>query len=187
MGDPHTGMRVGEAIRLEQTDIDWDDAVIAVRATKFGKSRNVPVARSTIDALAAYAELRDDDMGRVRFPTNRFFASLSGTPVAYSYFLRTFNKALVIAGIGADSPVKPTVHDLRHSFAMRTLTGWCRDRLDIDVLMPRLSTYLGHREPRYTYWYLTATPELLGHAAARLEAHRRPRRCSRGARRWRPW
>ena len=52
---------------------------------------------------------------------------------------------------------------------MRTLTGWCRDRLDIDLLMPRLSTYLGHLEPRYTYWYLTATPELLGHAAGRLE------------------
>ena len=55
---------------------------------------------------------------------------------------------------------------------MRTLTGCCRDRLDIDLLMPRLSTYLGHLEPRYTYWYLTATPELLGHAAGRLEAHR---------------
>ena len=97
---------------------------------------------------------------------------MPGPPVAYSYFLRTFNKALVISGVGAGSPVKPHVHDLRHSFAMRTLTGWCRDRLDIDVLMPQLSTYLGHREPRYTYWYLTATPELLGHAAGRLEAHR---------------
>lgn len=167
-----TGMRVGEAIRLERTDIDWADAVIEVRATKFGKSRNVPVAPTTIDALAAYAELRDDAMGRVASPTTRLFVSLPGTPVAYSYFLRTFNKALVISGVGAGSPVKPHVHDLRHSFAMRTLTGWCRDRLDIDVLMPQLSTYLGHREPRYTYWYLTATPELLGHAAGRLEAHR---------------
>lgn len=167
-----TGLRVGEAIRLERTDIDWDGAVVAVRATKFNKSRNVPVAASTIDALAAYAERRDDAMRLIAGSSTRFFVSLAGTPVAYSYFLRTFNMALSIAGIGVDSPVKPHVHDLRHSFAMRTLTGWCRERLDIDLLMPRLSTYLGHREPRYTYWYLTATPELLGHAAARLEAHR---------------
>ena len=62
------------------------------------------------------------------------------------------------------------MHDLRHSFAVRTLLGWYRAGLDAEALLPRLSTYLGHREPRFTYRYLTATPELLGHAAARLEA-----------------
>lgn len=165
-----TGMRVGEAIRLKRSDIDWGDAVIAVRATKFNKSRNIPVHSSTIDALASYEDLRGDTSPPA--DTIRFFVSLSGTPVDYRYFASTFNKALTIAGIGAGSPVKPRIHDLRHSFAMRTLTGWCRDGADIDVLMPRLSTYMGHSEPRYTYWYLTATPELLGHAAARLEAHR---------------
>ena len=61
-------------------------------------------------------------------------------------------------------------HDLRHSFAVRTLLGWYRAGLDVEALLPRLSTYLGHREPRFTYRYLTATPELLGYAAARLEA-----------------
>lgn len=167
-----TGMRVGEAIRLERSDIDWDDAVIAVRATKFGKSRNVPVAPSTIDALAAYAALRANASSKTATTTTRLFMSLSGTPLGYNHFSVTFNQALTISGVGEGSPVKPHIHDLRHSFAMRTLTGWCRDRLDIDVLMPRLSTYLGHGEPRYTYWYLTATPELLGHAAGRLEAHR---------------
>jgi integrase len=66
--------------------------------------------------------------------------------------------------------MRPRVHDLRHSFAVRTLTGWYRAGLDVEAQLPRLSTYLGHREPRFTYRYLTATPELLGHAAARLEA-----------------
>lgn len=167
-----TGMRVGEAIRLDRSDIDWDDAVIAVRATKFNKSRNVPVAPTTIDALTAYAHQRGDVVSKADSATARFFVNLSGNPLAYKHFSVTFNQALVISGVGDNSPVKPHVHDLRHSFAMRTLTGWCRDRLDIDLLMPRLSTYLGHLEPRYTYWYLTATPELLGHAAGRLEAHR---------------
>lgn len=66
--------------------------------------------------------------------------------------------------------MRPRIHDLRHSFAVRTLVGWHRDGSDVAALLPRLSTYLGHREPRYTYRYLTATPELLGHALARLEA-----------------
>jgi len=74
------------------------------------------------------------------------------------------------AGVGADWPTRPRVHDLRHAFAVRTLLGWYRDGLDVEALLPRLSTYLGHREPRFTYHYLTATPELLGHAAARLDA-----------------
>lgn len=161
-----TGMRVGEAIRLDYSEIDWDDAVILVRDTKFHKGRNVAVSDSTIDALRAYARQRD----RLRPSTTRFFTSLCGTPVAYSHFGSTFRNAVIAAGIGASSPVQPHIHDLRHSFAVRTLLRWYRAGLDVDVLLPRLSTYLGHREPRFTYWYLTATPELLGHAAARLEA-----------------
>jgi integrase/recombinase XerD len=163
-----TGMRVGEAIRLDRDDFDFDDAVILVRDTKFSKGRNVPVSASTIDALAAYARLRD----RARPATTRFFMSLSGTPVAYSHFGATFRHAVIASGIAAGSPIQPRVHDLRHSFAVRTLLGWYRAGLDIDALLPRLSTYLGHREPRFTYHYLTATPELLGAAAARLEAAR---------------
>ena len=60
-------------------------------------------------------------------------------------------------------------HDLRHTFAVRTLLGWYRDGLDVQSRLPWLSTYLGHREPRYTYHYLSAAPELLGHAARLLE------------------
>ncbi|MCA1681968.1 MAG: tyrosine-type recombinase/integrase [Actinobacteria bacterium] len=165
-----SGMRVGEAIRLNRGDVDWDDAVVLVRGTKFMKGRNVPVSPTTIDALAAYARLRDTTFPEPR--TTWFFVSLGGGPVAYSHFQATFRKAVVAAGIGAGSPIRPRVHDLRHAFAVRTLLGWYRADLDVDALLPRLSTYLGHREPRFTYGYLTATPELLGCAAARLEAVR---------------
>ncbi|MBV8348117.1 MAG: tyrosine-type recombinase/integrase [Mycolicibacterium sp.] len=161
-----TGMRVGEALRLDCCDLNWDQAVIRVRDTKFGKGRDVAVAASTIEALAAYRHRRD---GR-RPATPRLFVSLAGTPVIYSGFALAFRQAVAAAGVGADGPTRPRVHDLRHAFAVRTLAGWYRAGLDAEALLPRLSTYLGHREPRNTYRYLTATPELLGHAAARLEA-----------------
>ena len=161
-----TGMRLGEALRLDRSDIDWADAVIHVRDTKFGKNRNLPVSATTIEALAAYARQRD----HIKPATTRFFVSTVGTPVFASNFQLTFRQAVTAAGIGAGGPVRPRAHDLRHSFAVRTLLGWYRAGLDVEVRLPRLSTYLGHREPRFTYRYLSAVPELLGHAAARLEA-----------------
>lgn len=163
-----TGMRVGEALRLDCRDLDWDQAAIRVRDTKFGKGRDVAVSASTAEALAAYRRRRD----RRQPATTRLFVSLAGTPVIYSNFAHAFRQAVLAAGVGAEGPTRPRVHDLRHSFAVRTLAGWYRDGLDAEALLPRLSTYLGHQEPRNTYRYLTATPELLGHAAARLEATR---------------
>lgn len=163
-----TGMRVGEAIRLGRTDVDWDGAVIAVRGTKFGKGRDVPVSESTIAALEAYARRRDQ-----RKPAAaRLFVSLAGTPVAYSHFSLTFRGAVTAAGISAGTGIRPRIHDLRHSFAVRTLLGWHQAGLEAEALLPRLSTYLGHREPRFTYHYLTAIPDLLARAASRLEASR---------------
>jgi Site-specific recombinase XerD len=161
-----SGMRVGEALRLDCGDVDWEEAVLKVRNTKFTKGRDVVVSASTLDALAAYRSSRD-----ARGPaTTRLFVSLAGTPVIYRNFFRTFHKAVLVAGVGAGRPTSPRAHDLRHSFAVRSLLEWYRAGLDVQALVPRLSTYLGHREPRFTYRYLTATPELLGHAAARLEA-----------------
>jgi integrase len=163
-----TGMRVGEALRLDCRDVDWDDAAILVRDTKFHKGRNLPVSASTIAELRAYKRRRD--RRRPAPTTTRLFVSLSGTPVAYSNFSATFRTALRAAGVGSGCPTRPRIHDLRHGFAVRTLLGWYRAGLDVEALLPRLATYLGHREPRFTYTYLTATPELLGQAAARLEA-----------------
>ena len=77
---------------------------------------------------------------------------------------------MTAAGVAAGTGVRPRIHDLRHGFAVRTLLGWYRAGLDVEALLPRLSTYLGHRDPRFTYHYLSATPELLGLAVARLEA-----------------
>ncbi|HUR22279.1 MAG TPA: tyrosine-type recombinase/integrase [Acidimicrobiales bacterium] len=163
-----TGMRVGEALRLTDADVERDNVVVTIRATKFNKSRQVPVTPSTLDALGSCTKVRDET-----FPSSvcpRVFVSRAGTPFAYSDFCLNFRRVVDTAGIGASHPTRPRIHDLRHGFAIRTLVGWHRAGSDVAAMLPRLSTYLGHREPRYTYRYLTATPELLGHAAMLLEA-----------------
>jgi integrase len=162
-----TGMRVGEAIALGRADLDWGEEVITVRNTKFDKSREVPIEPSTTEALRAYAELRDWVVPQPM--VRNFFTSAKGTPIFSSDFGTKFRELIRITGVGADSPRPPRVHDLRHSFALKTLVRWYRDGEDVGRLLPRLSTYLGHLTPGYTYWYLSAAPELLELAAARLE------------------
>lgn len=161
-----SGMRVGEALRLDLSDIDWNNAVLLIRNTKFHKGRDLPVSASTIEALAAYAARQD----RPRPAVTRLFVSLAGTPIIYTNFHTAFHAAVEAAEIGQGSGIRPRIHDVRHSFAVRTVLGWHRAGLDVEALLPRLSTYLGHRDPRSSYHYLTATPELLGYAAARLAA-----------------
>lgn len=166
-----SGMRVGEALRLEPADVVWGDQVIVVRDSKFGKSRLVPLHTSTVDALAAYAERRD---GRP-VPTNpTFFVTTVGTAVSYCDVCHTFRKLVAAGGIGTQAPSPPRIHDIRHSFAVRTLVEWYRPGEDVQARLPRLTTVLGHREPTSTYWYLSAVPELLSLAAARLETAEGP-------------
>lgn len=162
-----SGMRVGEVIALARGDIDWAEGVAIVRSTKFRKSREVPLHPTTLEALAVYAASRERWVPTPKSPT--FFCSSKGTPVIYTDFGDAFRRLVVRAGIGADSPVSARVHDLRHSFAVRTLVRWYRDGEDVGSLLPRLSTVLGHLTPGYTYWYLSAAPELLALAAARLD------------------
>jgi integrase len=118
--------------------------------------------------LAEYAQTRDRLLPA---PTaSSFFISTVGTRLGYAYFGKTFRKLVERSGIAAGSAVRPRIHDLRHTFCVRTLIGWYRDEVDVQARLPWLATYVGHREPRYTYWYLTAVSELLAEATARLEA-----------------
>lgn len=162
-----TGLRAGEALRLQRDQVDWAEGVLTVHATKFGKSREVPLAPGTVHALATYARMRDQQLPGPQTPA--FFVSTTGTPAAYSHFGAAFRRVIQASGVGAGSPVRPRVHDMRHSFAVHTLAGWYRAGEDVSSLLPRLSTYLGHRDPVSTYWYLSAAPELLELAAARLQ------------------
>jgi len=161
-----TGMRVGEALKLDDDDIDWDEGVVLVRESKFGKSRIVPVDRTTVDALRSYVRTRD---GLVERRVPAMFVSIRGNRMIYACAQETFRRLCDTTGIGAQAPNRPRIHDLRHSFAVNTLIGWHRNGENVDARLPALSTYLGHRDPRSTYWYLSAAPELLALAARRIE------------------
>lgn len=162
-----TGMRVGEAIRLDRADIDWADAVLTIRESKFGKTRMVPVLGSTLTRLERYARTRDRLCPQTA--TASFFVSTAGTRLIYACVGQVFRRLRDRAGIGASADHPPRIHDLRHTFAVRTLLGWYQAGDDVEARLPILSTYLGHRDPRSTYWYLSAAPELLALAASQLE------------------
>jgi integrase len=163
-----TGMRVGEAIRLDRDDVDLAHGVLTVRDTKFGKSRELPVHPSTVAALRDYARQRDR-----LFPqpsTSAFLISTAGSRLLYCAVHSTFKKLRDHAGLRRRSATcRPRIHDIRHAFAVRTVLDWYRADLDVQPRMPLLSTYLGHVHPSDSYWYLTAAPELLQIAADRLQ------------------
>jgi len=162
-----SGLRIGEAIKLDCGDIDWAQGVLLIRESKFGKSRLVPLHTSSMRALEDYAGLRDQLQPRPKDAS--LFVSLARKRLLYAVVQQTFRRLVDAAGIGTDAPSPPRLHDLRHTFAVRTLLGWYRAGEDVQARMPSLSTYLGHREPACTYWYLSAAPELLALAAARQD------------------
>ena len=164
-----TGMRAGEAVRADVTDLNLDEATLTVRSTKFGKSRLLPLHVSVVDALRDYLSLR----AAGALPgVMALLVSAAGTRLTYDNAHKVFKKLTAQAGIKPRSPAcRPRMHDLRHSFAVNTLLDAYRSGGDVAERIPLLSTYLGHTEPANTYWYLHAAPELLALAADKLNIH----------------
>lgn len=163
-----TGIRIGEAIRLDRDDIDLTNGLLTVRDSKFGKSREVLLHPSTVVALREYATVRDRLCPHPTQPS--FFITTRGTRLCHPTIYQPFRRLLAQAGITHPTPGRNVrAHDLRHSFTVKTLLGWYRDGADVQARMPLLSTYLGHVDPAATFWYLSAAPELLALAAERLE------------------
>lgn len=163
-----TGMRVGEAIRLDRDDVDLAHGVLTVRDSKFGKSRLLPLHPTSVTALRRYLHLRESNQRAT--VSDALFISPAGTRLLYCNLHATFRRLRRDAGLVAGSGrCRPRIHDLRHTFAVQTLLGWYRAGEDVQARLPLLSTYLGHAHPKHTYWYLSAAPELLTIAGQRLE------------------
>lgn len=163
-----TGVRLGEAIRLELADINFEEGLLTIKNTKFGKSRLVPVHSSTVKALANYAARRARFLGG-RAATH-FFLSQRTKPLVRCVVHLTFHE--LSRRIGLRKPGEsngPRLHDFRHRFAIQTLLRWYREGADVEQKLPILSTYLGHASFEHTYWYVSCCPELMGGALSRLE------------------
>jgi integrase/recombinase XerD len=146
-----SGIRLGEAIELDRDGVDLTEGVLTIRKAKFGHTRLVPLHPTVTDALAGYATCRDRLCHSPR--SNTFFVSSVGTALLAGEIHRTFNQLTTTLGLRT-ATCRPRIHDLRHSFAVRTLIDWHRAGGDIDARMSVLSTYLGHVNPAGTYWYL---------------------------------
>ncbi|MBT8225814.1 MAG: tyrosine-type recombinase/integrase [Dactylosporangium sp.] len=162
-----TGLRIGEALHLRVEDIDQDDDVLVVKAGK-SDERLVPIHPSTTTALRQYIELparvatHPDAHGPV-------FVTSKGTGYAYVTFQARFRRVREAAGLTAHGRARPRLHDLRHTFATAHMTASYTRGGDPDRVLSLLATWLGHRDAAHTYWYLTATGELMAHAAGMLE------------------
>jgi len=159
-----TGLRPGEALALDRSDVDLENEILSIRQTKFGKSRMVPVEPSTRAALQQYASRRYALCGPS--DSQAFLLSERGHRLQGNTARRMF--AMLTCAIGL-RPVTgsrrwgrgPRLQYFRHTFATRRLIGWYRAGLDVERELPKLSTYLGHVEVGLTYWYIEAVPELL--------------------------
>lgn len=169
-----SGLRISEATKLDVQDADLETAPACLRIdrAKFGKSRLVPLHASTAAMLRRYAGTRR----RLGYDglCSAFFVSERPGPLCNGTVRRTFVALARRVGIRGPTGPGPRLHDLRHTFAVGRLLLWYREGVDVHGHLPELSVYLGHVRPQDTYWYLTATPQLLAAAAERFGAFASP-------------
>jgi integrase len=191
-----TGMRVSEACSLDRTDIEPAEHRLTVRQGKNGRSREIPLHATTVDALDRYARARDELCPHPEDPA-AFLLTSQGNRLNRHIAFNWFDQVRRAAGLDHKTlGRRARLHDIRHSMVLRTLLGWYREDADVEAQLPLLSTLLGHVHPKDTFWYMEAAPELLALAAERLErtwehvspepVHRPPSRRRRYPRRGRP-
>lgn len=167
-----TGLRAGESVRLEVSDValDADPPRLLVRGTKFRKSRLVPLHDSTATQMRQYAQRRCD----LHYDglSDAFFVSEQGRHLHFSALSRCFRRLMRELGLSARYGSRgPSLHSLRHTFACSRLQAWQQEGADVPACLPHLAVYMGHAAVKDTYWYLTATPELLKTAADLFAVH----------------
>jgi integrase/recombinase XerC len=158
-----TGLRIGEALRLQDQDLDWATGLLTVRHSKFGRSRCLPLQASTLQALKRYRQKRRKHLQQTD-PTPLFIGR-NGRAIPYARAAATFR--CLRQRLGWEQRPVPRLHDLRHTFAVGSLIDWYREGEPVDQKVLSLATYLGHSHIQGTYWYLSAVPELLALAQAR--------------------
>lgn len=159
-----TGLRPGEAYRLDRDHFDPNTRTLTVVRGKYGKSRQLILDASTVSALQEYGRHRDRHYPHPAEPS--LLVSMQRTRLNVISTERSFARLAHTVGLRQRSDrTRPRLKDLRHTFAVNTLIGWYRCGVDVEARLPVLSTWLGHVDPQASYWYLQASPELLALAA----------------------
>jgi integrase len=156
-----SGLRISEALRLQPQDVDWEQGLLIIRESKYGKTRLVPLHRTALKPLRAYAQRRQE-----RFPwAQSFFVSQRGSGMTRNTAECTFQQ--LRQGIAFTGP-PPRLQDLRHTLASRVLQRAQAKGQGAGNRVLILSRFLGHSHVEDTYWYLSALPQLLAQAAKRF-------------------
>jgi len=167
-----SALRISEALELTMHDVDLEQRIITVRDTKFYKTRLVPIGPK----LALELTTLGDRRRLLPMPNgedSRFFASRTGARWDYPRVITLFQRVRHAAGIGCPPGElrPPRMHDLRHTAAVHRVITWYRSGQDVQRLLPKLATYLGHVEISSTQRYLHMTPELLHEASQRFSIY----------------
>jgi integrase len=169
-----TGMRISEALSLQNEDVDLKYGMLTIHQAKFGKSRQVPMHSSTADALRRYRWMRDMACISPEGDAPFFVGTrgrIRGLPLTTRHVDRVFVGLREQLGwLNRGTHHAPRIHDLRHTFVVRRIVQWQAQGVDVDQAMLSLSTYVGHAMVTNTYWYLSAVPELMALAAERFES-----------------
>lgn len=161
-----TGIRVSELTSLKITDVRLKKGHIFINSSKFKKDRIVPLHPTVIVKLSEYWSLIESRIG-ARNDDDYFYVTSYGRRFNSRAFEYAFK--LIRPLVFGETTKRPRLYDLRHTFACNTIKRWYETGEDVNRKLYLLSTYMGHVKPEDTYWYLSATPELLGIAARKFE------------------
>ncbi|MEI2778057.1 MAG: tyrosine-type recombinase/integrase [Tetrasphaera sp.] len=164
-----TGLRIGEALQLRVGDLDSTNDLLVINAAK-SHERIVPIHPTTTAALMDYITL-PARMATHPDPEGPLFVTAHGSGYVYVSFQKLFRRLREAAGLQPRGRARPRLHDLRHTFATAHMTAAYAHDGDPERVLSLLATWLGHTDPTHTYWYLSATGELMALAAGRLELH----------------
>jgi integrase len=162
-----TGVRIDEALSLDDGDLDRAEGLLTIRRGKFRKVRILPLRPSTVAALARYL----DQPGRAlsRAADTPLFVSCRRRRLCYTAARQSLLRAARLGGVRDACGRAPRLHDLRFTFAVHRLVAWYREGRDVNALLPALSTYMGHTSVDHTLVYLRAAKLLLAEAGRRFE------------------
>ena len=164
-----TGIRIGEALALNQEDFQEAEQRLYIAQGKFRKARWVPLSASTSQALQQYLHKRLKI--KPCSPDSPLFLNQRSRRLTPCTVNQIFRYLLGQCGICHSKLTGPRIHDLRHTFAVERLLAWYRDGQDVNARLPWLATYMGHVDLHSTQVYLQATPELIEQVDRRFHNH----------------